>query len=253
MNQTHRFYRAAILFVACWGTSAPVFAADEPEVRFWTLKTGHKTEATLVYYTPYDVVIRPVGGEELKLLRDILIEEDEAYLDQFPALEKDEPPQKVPWVKVEGKIKSVSGKTYYDIYGTQYKTRSKGMTIEVTNVTKAPVKVDLLWFFVAESVKGAIRTTTLEDLYAFDVEATELELQPGEARLLLTDKARKTQLKYSSDYQAGSKLRGLVVQAYWRGTLAGHWTSDHLVSDVAKSGRYLEEFRAGGNVELYPK
>lgn len=242
MNRASRCLIPGLLLFCIYFTF-PAGAEDAP-LRIWKSKAGSEIIASLVNWSDYDVTLRREDGEELEVALDQISGIDLSYLQGKMSLKVEKKPKVLPWVDVGAVVKSRSRDTSYDIFGTRYDARAIKMVIDVDNHSEEKLDVEVIWMFFAEGVSSRIKIKTAEDLYPFNVESTKLTLEPRSDVSFETAEARKTAVGYGQSYKGGSKIKGIVVQVYWKDWLLKGFASHHMLSDAAEDPDLLNSIRS---------
>lgn len=219
-------------------------ASGEPQFRTWRSKDGHSVRALLVKHSDYEIYLKTDNGRQLRLDKTVFSPADLEYAGSHSSLRVDEPPQKLPWVKVSAVMKSWGrefGEEEDD--GTVVSSRKRSMAFKVANIENRPLEIELVWFFVKEGILGRMRTTGADDLETFKERSAELTLGPKEDFEFRTDDVRTTQMTSSGGFRSGNKIAGFCIQAYWNGYLVDHFASDPICRHLAEDETFYGKFR----------
>jgi hypothetical protein len=218
--------------------------AEDSPLRIWKSKAGSEIVAALVNWSDYDVTLRTEDGRELEVALDQISGTDLSYLQGEMSLEVEKKPEVLPWVDVGAVVKSRSKDTSYNIYGTRFDARAIKMVVDIDNHSDEKLDPDVIWMYFAEGVSSRIKIKTAEDLYPFNVETAQITLEPRSDTTFETEEARKTAVGYGQSYKGGSKIKGFVVQVYWKDWLLKGFASHHMLSDAAEDPDLMKSIRS---------
>lgn len=218
-------------------------AAESP--RIWKSKAGSELVATVVNWSDYDVTLKKEDGSSVVVPLDQISALDVRYLHKKPSLKVEKKPEKLPWVTVKAVAKSRSKNTFYDISGKRYDRRSIKMMVDIDNNSDETLEVDVIWMFFADGISSRIKLKSAEHYYPFDVESTRMTLQPRSEVTFETDEAVKTAMGYGQSYKGGSKVKGFVVQVYWKDWLLNGFASAGILNDIAEDPDLRKSLQSG--------